>query len=1155
MSITSTLLPNAPGRVRLAITPGRMWTLLLTAILLVLCACNAVAQSTFGSIVGTVQDQSGAVIGQVPVVVRNLDENSTWTKIANEAGEFQFLNLKPGRYEVSAQKPGFSRVLVSDITLDARQERRVNLKLDVAAVGQVLEVTAEATNINTENATIADTKGGQQVIDLPLNYRGATTSPLAALAAAPGVQPDNGGKIAVGGGLPSTVQYSLDGVSTDNVRHTGALANMYPSSELISEFRVSAVNNNAEFAEVGDVTVTTKSGTNQFHGSAFEYLQNTALDATTYDAGSKPQKVANTLGGSLGGPVAIPHVYNGRNRTFFFADFEGNRLRKATAEQYWVPTAGERAGNLADLLGGEPLVDPIASTVGDLVTFPNGRIPSNRISPVAQKLLRYYPLPNADLPNGNYVVNAPTPINTNGYNVRVDQVLTSKQQLFARWSRKSVDSATVNTFLPTSNVTENDRSLVLSHNYTIAPTLLNEFRFGLSWWRSVEKFPINGVAIDNALGLTGLDLTSHPESGAFPYFDFSNGDSFTPIGRAKDGPTQSTTYQYADNLSWIKGRNTLKFGADLHQLGYRDVEHFAPADDFGTFTFSQAGFTGNALGDLLLGLPSSTYSAFTGPDLNSHSTHWGFFAQDELRLTRKLTVSFGLRWELHPAFSENKGNITNFDFAKDAVIVPDRTLQPAQGFLDSINLCPGGPYRSGYYDPSYPCTAFEPASQAHLGQGLGTNYYGNWDPRLGIAYRPLGDSRTVIRAGIGIFTAGSFGTRSALLSGVHTANTQFYGNFQQQGIAPSYQFPQALGGNGNTPVGMAMFMCGVDPHLRDPESAQWNFTIERELPKNFTARASYIGMNTYRLENMEDINQARPSTQKFDSANRPWTNWDMVHMLLNNAGQNYQSFQMQVDRRYSHGLYFQGSYTLAKSLTNAEGTAQLIPGYPYEAGATFTNRFDRKNDRGNDFATRRNRLLFTAVYDLPVGRGHRLLGSARGLSEAVLGGWKLSTISLFQTGPFQTPISAISDDPANIGVEPPVAGCHETATRPDRIGNGNISTPTPNQWYSINAFTPAIKMLPDGTHIGVGRDGSAGMGILVGPGTVTVAAGLAKEFSFSERAKLRFEASFTNLLNHPNFAPPSIDISNPQTFGVTSSVQSPENGGNRVGQLAVRLSF
>jgi hypothetical protein len=296
---------------------------------------------------------------------------------------------------------------------------------------------------------------------------------------------------------------------------------------------------------------------------------------------------------------------------------------------------------------------------------------------------------------------------------------------------------------------------------------------------------------------------------------------------------------------------------------------------------------------------------------------------------------------------------------------------------------------------------------------------------------------------------------------------------------------------------------------------------------------------------MEDINQAKPSTQLYDPSNRPWQNWDMVHMLSNNAGANYQALQTELNHR-SRSLTLQGSYTLAKNLTNAEGTAQLIPGFPYESGATYTNRYDHRGDRGNDFATRRHRVLFTGIYQLPVGRGQAVLGNAGRATNAILGGWKLSTISLLETGPFQTPIEAITDDPANIGVEAPVAGCHETATRPDRIGNPNLSHPTPSHYFNDGAFTRAIH---------IGRDGNAGVGILNGPGTIAISGGLAKEVSIGEGKKLHFESTFTNLPNHVNYAPPATDFSNLQTFGATSSAQTAENAGNRTGQLALRFEF
>lgn len=1141
---------------------------------IVLVGQRTFAQSTFGSIVGTVQDQTGAVIGRTSVVVRNVDENISQKQESNGSGEFLFLNLKPGNYEISASRNGFNRTLISDIHLDARQERRVNLQLSIEKVRQEIEVKASVAAINTEDATIADSKNGQQIAELPVNYRGATTSPLAALVAVPGVQQDSSGRLSIGGGLPSTIDFSLDGISTANIRVTGPNQNMYPSSESISEFRVSAVDNNAEFAQVGDLTVTTKSGGNNFHGSAFEYLQNRVLDATTYGALSNPNKVNNTFGASLGGPVLIPHLFDGHNRTFFFADYEGNTLRGTTFQQDYVPTLPERAGKGSAIAGA----------------------PVKQINSVATEILAYYPLPNTTIETSNgpddhyYNVNRPTPSTTKGVDVRLDQVINSKQQVFGRYSWKTLSntawsglsSSAQGTLLPASAISQPNNSFLVSHSHVIKPTLLNEFRFGASLWESVEKFPLNGVAVDTALGLTGLDLTQQPHSGAFPVFDFSAGTGFSPIGRQKDGPTESSTYEYTDNLSWIEGKHTFKFGVDFRKLAYRDVEHFAPADDFGTFNF-YGEFTGNSFQDFLSGLPNDDEVAVTGPNLDSRALHVGIYAQDEFHLTPKITASYGLRWEFHPPFTEQNGNIANFDPSTDNVIIPDSGLAPAKEFLESINDCD----IPSYQNPSIAqCSKVIKASQVGLGSGLRTVYYKNFDPRLGVAYRPFGDSKTVIRAGIGIFTAVNLGPQSFMMSGNSTSSFIDYPNYTAPGVAPLFVLPQATSpsSGGVNPlvgtIGTADFEYALDTHLRDAESAQWNLTLERELPGALTLRTSYIGMNTYRLMNVVDMNQVRPSSTPYNPASRPHQNWGQIFVSQNNAGANYQSLQVQANHPYSHGLYLQGTYTLAKDLTNAEGTGPT--GFPGRLGGLYTDRFDPRADRGNDAGVPRHRVLLTGIYQLPVGKGQSIFSGARGLSQAVLGGWRLSTITLLETGPFLTPVSAptcsfqtssgstvddycgathddsngkpivgIPYDPLNINLYNSIVPNATNLTgfppmRPDRIGNGNISNRTPRHWFDSSAF----QAVPQNA----GRDGTAGVGILEGPGTIAVAGGLAKEFALSEGIKIRFESTFTNLLNHPNYAAPGSVWGTPH-FGVTTSVQTAENAGNRTGQVALRLEF
>jgi Carboxypeptidase regulatory-like domain len=1098
------------------------------------CSLPLIGQSTFGTIIGVVVDSSGAVVPAAVVEVTNTDENVSRTLTTNNEGGYEAVNLKPGTYRIVVKKEGFGTAQISDLTLDARQERRANFKLSVATAAQAVDVTAEATAINTENGTISDTKGFEEVTQLPINYRGATTSPLGALNTVPGVQQDSNGGLSMSGGMPAMIDFSVDGVSTINVRNNGANANMYPSSELLGEFKVSSVNNNAEFAEVGDVTVTTKSGSNEFHGSLFEYFQNAALDATTYGASAKQAKVWNTFGGSFSGPVRIPKVYNGKNKTFFFADFEANRHPGSTLEQYSVPTAAMRAGNLTDVPGGAA-VNP---TTG--VPFANNQIPTSMISSVSSKLLsEVYPLPNFDSGStfADYRTFIPTPITTNGYDTRVDHFFNPAQQLFGRWSWKTLDSQQVETLLPSRTVHETDQNLILSYNYSIRPTLVNEVRFGLSRWLLNQNFPINGVQADQSLGLTGLDLNNHPEAGAFPGFNFSDGTGFTAVGQGKVGNTFSRTYQFTDNLSWNKGRHTMKVGTDLRFLQYQDVLNFGGSDDFGSFTFNQGAFSGNAFADFLLGLPNTNFVATTGPNLDQRAHHYGIYAQDEFRITDKLTLNFGLRWEFDPPFDETHGNITNFDLKTGNVIVPDQSLPPAASFLYLINACPGTV-------STLPCSKIVTASSVGLPKGLHQYYYKDFDPRVSLAWRPFGN-KTVFRAGFGIFTMTSLGQLAWTDTGIHTTDLRNYVNNAGSGAPPAFQFPQAVPGNGGlTPdqIGGEFFLAGVATNYRDPQSAQWNVTIEHELPAGYSLRLSYIGMNSYRLPNMVDMNQVPSSKQGFDSSLMPYQNWYQVAIRENVAFANYQSLNVQLDHRFGHGLFLQGSYTYAKNLSDAGSDVPSSLPSEVGSGAVMADRFNLRNNRGNDYATRRNRALITAMYQLPFGKGRKFLGNSGKVVDSALGGWQLSTVTLLETGPWLTPFTTPTQDQSGTNVIGRGA-----LLRPDQIGNGNISNPTPDEWFNINAFVP--------TPAGAGRIGNAGVGTLEGPGTMSAAVGLSKSFILFERLRLRFEASFTNLLNHPNFAPPSTDISSPSTFGKTSSVLATENGGNRTGQLALRLEF
>ncbi len=1119
------------------------------------------AQSTFGDIRGTTRDPANLALAQAVVTLHNLDDNTTRSALTDGSGDFLFENLKPGHYTLVASKEGFAMSPTTTVELAARQSARVDLSLSLAQVQQSVNVEASAQQINTENATVGDTRNTDQLVQMPLNFRAQTTSPLAALALSPSVITDSQGNIQVGGATYSMTGFSVDGISTANVSSNGSLQNAYPSSEGLAELKVTAFNNSAEFSQVADITFITKSGTNQFHGSLFEYLQNDVLDATILNFTSKAPKRFNTFGGSLGGPVTIPHLYSGRDKTFFFVDYEGNRRRTASPEQDLVPTLAERNGDLSGL----PIINPttgqptsvLINPLSGGAPFANNTIPKSMLNPVSLKLLDgYYPLPNVNSSGSsyNYEVLQPTPSNTNGFDARLDHYITSNQQIYARFSWKNLlseagQSGPVNPLLPNDIDTEHDRSLIVSYNYTITPKMVNEFRFGFTNSLIFQQFPIQGATADDELGLTGISFANHPTTGAFPTFNFSDGTGFTPIGRDKDGPGASRTMQFTDNLSRTMGKHTVRIGLDARRVFYETVVRWGQSDDFGAFTFNQGVFTGSSFGDFLLGAPNTDFIVASSPNTNEPSVQWGIYAQDQWQVPDRLTVNFGMRWEVLPEFTERQGDIANFDPRNGDVVVPDILLNKTvpsspllqanyNAFLVSFNAC-----QLPTRNMSLPCSNVVTASQDHLSQSLRNTYWGDYDPRIGIAFRPFRDNKTVFRAGFGIFTQTPLGQLAYDFIGIPLGAPYTYSN-NNNGV-PLFMFPQTSPASTTAQYGGTGFYDGMSPNFKDPQTAQWNATIERQLTNSLAARITYSGMNSYRMSVKEDYNAIPPSKQPYVPSpyvdpRAPYQNWDEINYSANAGFSNYQGLTLEATQRLSHGLYFQANYTWAHNISDAQGDA---PGGFTSENLLFTpsyDQFDLRAARGNVAGMPRQRFLLTGTYELPFGPGREWSSNNRFVNGA-LGGWNLNTVTLIQTGPFLTPTISPTEDQSNTGI----IGRGGITARPDAVGNPNVSSG--DVLWNLNAFAP--------TPAGAGRIGDAGVGILEGPGTIAVSAGLSKTFLIRERLRFRFESTFTNALNHTNFAPPASDVSSPSTFGVLQSAQTAGQGGNRTGQLALRMDF
>lgn len=1129
---------------------------------LLLAAISMPAQSTYGTIIGTVKDSSGATVPGANISLTDLEKNETRKTKSNSAGDYELLNVLPAHYNLSVTAGGFETFTATDILLVSRQTVRVDAALQVGQISQSVTVNeSEIGIIATDSQVIQETFTPQQLLNLPANVRAnGNTSPYNFLQVLPGVQADDNGSLSIQGGIPSQTQYSLDGISVTDVTGNNPLSNAFPSSESISEIKVQGVGSPAEYGQVGDVTTISKSGTNELHGGLFWYTQNAALNAINYGSTQKPKLIANDFGATAGGPVIIPHLYNGKNKSFFFGTYEGFRYPKSSTVQDTVPTQAMRNGNFA--AEGVNIVDP---TTGQ--PFTNDAIPTSRINPVAQKVLTLFPLPNAGetstVHQANYIVNKDTSYHSNQYDVRGDQYLNSKQSVFARWTYKNIDELSTNDLLVPSNTRPDIYHLfVFAHNYSIRPSLYNEARFGFTTEDTGYANSYNGAAFSQSLGLQGL-IGLPAFFNGLPEVDINNLTGLT--ADRLQGITHSRTYQFVDNLTWNKGLHTLKVGFDYRHIEAVDPLGFVGGDNYGGFSFDGS-FSNAPFADFLLGLPVGTAFDNVQQDNDGITNHYNAYLQDTFRVNPKLTLEFGLRFEFHPGYRDASGNIGNFDpsYAKSgAVIYPDGSSSLlASGFLQSANACPQLGSKTGPSLNGAPCMPVLSASQAGLPQSLRTAPK-RFMPRFGFAYRPFGN-KTVFRGGFSMYNTEVLGSIYYALTGTLQSATFTYNNSITNGV-PAIQWPNVkTGGSGISvpPAGTDYFGTANQINYKDPYSMQWNFSIDRDLGFNTGLRLSYMGMGTRDLVWAPNLNQSNYSTTYYVNqplSSRPFPNWGVVNTRANGANANYESAQVEINHRYKSGLTLNSAYTFAKNLADNGGYTNNNSSYAGEnAGSRTLDALDLKHEYGPVEGTRHHRWVSSFIYELPVGRGRSFGSSWNRATNAVIGGWQLSSIFIVQTGPYLTPYFR-GGDPSGTG-----SGVIGRAQAPDLIGNPSLNNPTAADWFNAGAYTcPGTPGWKPGTAclIGtpgngnpIGRFGNAGIGTVVGPGTVNLNAGLSKRFALTERVNIKIEASFTNVLNHVNLANPVLAIDN-SSVGQITSARGSDFGGSRTGQVGARIDF
>lgn len=616
------------------------------------------AQSNLGSITGTVRDASGALLPHATITLHRTQSNTDSTVTTNSDGTYTALNVDPGTYNLTATANNFAPEVETGLQLTARQQLRLDITLAVTGTSATVTVNAsDAGTIDTDNATISAALSPRDVLDLPANYRGAgSTSPLNVIQTLPGVQPDSGNfppspsaspnpsvKFSIQGGLPSQSETTVDGISAQNQTNNDIQADAFPSAESIAEIRVDGVGTNAEFGQPGEITTVTKA----LHGSAFWYFQNRAFDAIPYGftAATKPQKVANDFGVSAGGPVVIPHLYNGHDKSFFFGTYEGLRYPLAIGRHLLVPTARMKQGDFSQETA--TLTNPFTNA-----PYPGARLPS--VNPSAAAFLSLYPDPNfgntqsvqAALagPGYNYIDTRRNDIYSNQYDLRFDQTVRQRLTFFARYTGKSINQAQpADLKLPDGTAYSRYHIFAASANLTLTPRLVNEFRFGFTFEQDGNANPFNGTALTQNAGFQGLTPT--PPFNGFSHVNFNQ---LTSSGERLNGNQRSRILQYVDNVTWQRGNHTLRFGADIRHLGAYTIRSFYPADNYGNFYFNGT-FTGQEFADYLIGTPYFSALDNISSDNVGTSNAYAVYAQDSWKATTRLTLSFGLRYELHPA--------------------------------------------------------------------------------------------------------------------------------------------------------------------------------------------------------------------------------------------------------------------------------------------------------------------------------------------------------------------------------------------------------------------------------------------------------------------------------------------------------------------------
>ncbi len=1044
------------------------------------------AQATAGTILGTVTDTSGSTIAGTKVTVLNVDTGLSRSVLTDSTGNYQFPLLLPGRYNISGESAGFRKAVITAVVLQVNQEARFDMQLELGEISQAVTVNAEGVVlVQTDDATLGQVVQQRNIEELPLNGRNYLQLLTIGSGAAP-IQSNQGGAITgetkreglsytISGQREVSVGYLIDGV--DSKSNFEMMAAMQVSLDAIQEFKVQR---NAFSAEFGGapalINLAIKSGTNQLHGSAFEFLRNNILDASQMQdpVVNGEKKVApfrlNQFGGSLGGPVLIPKLYDGRNKTFWFFDYEGLRSRRySNFIGQAIPTRF-RGGDFSTLTTSNgtfvPIFDPNTydASTGLRTQFPGNVIPANRIDPISKQLISLFPAPqveNAPTGTPNSFVGRNESRNDDQYHIRIDQKLNDNTTMFGRYSayNSPILSPLGYAEISTANFLLKSKNVAVGVTHSFSPQTLNEARFGYNDDR-FDVIPDNpsGENISAQLGIKNLN--PRPQQYGYPSV---SGVSFSGIGPYSwDIVSGGKLFQYSDVLTMIRGRHTIKVGGSVS-----DMRPWELAEDTGlrgswSFTGeftsqlrqqSAVAGTGSDVADLLLGIPQNSYGGVgsTYTQFTWQNTH--VFIQDDIKVSPHLTLSLGFRYEYNMQAKPRDNKLAAFC-----------TVCVDQGSPGKLILTDTGELRSQVVDPDWR----------------------QFGPRVGFAWTPMRSNSTVLRGGFGIFYDPTKGDELNFRQ-FHPDKTQLSNPINENPF-PTFFVKDSF------PVPPPGF--NADPYVvrttdRWPKVYQWNMNVQHKFANNFLIEVGYVGSHGQNLSKRWNLNQARLDTDPTHptpvKSRQPFPLYGTVLGSFKEGISNYNGLQVRAERTFANGFNVLVGYTYSRC-QDMDSSASFA--------ADNQNIYDLNGDYGLCGFQIKQRFNASGTWELPFGR------NMQGFAAHLIKNWQLNGIFQVQSGSPFTP--SLPGDPARVGAR--------YLPRWDRVCDGNLSSGerTLSRYFDTDCFvTPQP-----------GVFGNSGRNVIIGPGFTSTDFSLFRNIPIKERMNLQFRAEAFNALNNSNYNQP-----------------------------------